>query len=47
MKAAWQETIAGVLTDWTPMDISEFAVLLDRFASDLVSFQDEYDAVDD
>ena len=30
--------IAGVLTDWSPMDISEFAVLLDRFASDLVAF---------
>jgi DNA-binding MarR family transcriptional regulator len=40
MQAAWQETIAGVLVDWKPADISEFAVLLDRFASDLASFED-------
>jgi DNA-binding MarR family transcriptional regulator len=38
MQAAWQETIAGVLIDWTAMDISEFAALLDRFASDLVAY---------
>jgi DNA-binding MarR family transcriptional regulator len=40
MQAAWQETIAGVLVNWKPADISEFAVLLDRFASDLASFED-------
>ncbi len=40
MQAAWQETIAGVLINWKPADISEFAVLLDRFASDLASFED-------
>jgi DNA-binding MarR family transcriptional regulator len=40
MQAAWQETIAGVLVNWKPADISEFAVLLDRFAADLASFED-------
>jgi hypothetical protein len=40
MQAAWQETIAGVLVNWKPADISKFAALLDRFASDLASFED-------
>jgi DNA-binding MarR family transcriptional regulator len=43
MQAAWQETIAGVLIDWTAMDISEFAALLDRFASDLVAYPESDD----
>lgn len=41
MQAAWQETIADVLIDWKPADIHEFAVLLDRFASDLAAFEDD------
>jgi DNA-binding MarR family transcriptional regulator len=40
MQAAWQETIAGVLVDWKPDDIREFAALLARFASDLESFEE-------
>jgi DNA-binding MarR family transcriptional regulator len=40
MQAAWQETIAGVLVDWKPDDIREFAGLLARFASDLERFED-------
>ena len=40
MQAAWQETIAGVLVDWKPDDIREFAALLARFASDLERFED-------
>lgn len=41
MQAAWQETIAGVLIDWKPADIREFALLLDRFATDLAGFEDD------
>jgi DNA-binding MarR family transcriptional regulator len=40
MQAAWQETIAGLLGDWKPADISMFATLLDRFASNLEAFED-------
>jgi DNA-binding MarR family transcriptional regulator len=40
MQAAWQETIAGLLGDWKPADISVFATLLDRFASNLEAFED-------
>jgi DNA-binding MarR family transcriptional regulator len=43
MQAAWQETIAGVLVDWKPRDISEFASLLERFAADLIAFEDVED----
>jgi DNA-binding MarR family transcriptional regulator len=41
LQAAWQETVADVLVDWTPADIARFAALLDRFASDLASFGEE------
>jgi DNA-binding MarR family transcriptional regulator len=40
VQTAWQGTIAGALVDWKPDDITRFAALLDRFASDLASFED-------
>jgi DNA-binding MarR family transcriptional regulator len=40
MQAAWQETIAGVLINWKPDDVTGLAALLDRFTSDLASFED-------
>jgi DNA-binding MarR family transcriptional regulator len=46
LKAAWQETVADVLRDWQPVDIRRFAELLERFASDLVSFADTGELVD-
>lgn len=38
LKAAWQETVADVLIDWSPAEIHRFARLLDRFAADLAAF---------